>query len=82
VDDSYKQEQTAREVEKKGTEDFKHITEHPEDQTPYAVFLGWQLGLKGEKLFKLYNIIGGFYHGTTLSEKSVREKGIMIREEK
>jgi hypothetical protein len=74
----FEDEKISRELDAKMTKDSAHIARHPEDQTPYAAYLGEQDdGVGGH--FSLYNITGGFYHGTTLSEKAVKEKRIMIK---
>jgi len=43
-------------------------------------FIGWQTGINGEPLFRLFNVIGGPYHGSTVSDKTLESWGVEIPE--
>lgn len=46
---------------------------------PTAEFLGWQRGSNGEKVFALFNIRGNHERsGSTVTEKTLRELGILV----
>ena len=47
---------------------------------PYAVYIGWQRGWKDKKLFKLYNVVGGELHNSTVSEETLKKNNIKIKE--
>lgn len=78
----FEDEKISRELDRKMTEDEYKMSKSPEGfQTfePYAVYIGEQDDFKGGH-FSLYNIVGGKYDKTTMSEKSIKELGIRIKE--
>ena len=48
---------------------------------PYAIFKGWQDDIKGRPPMALYNIVGGPRHGSTVSARTLKEEGIVVRED-
>lgn len=47
-----------------------------------AIFIGWQLNSAGQKVFPLFNIIGGERNGSTVTDKTLISLGIEIPEVK
>jgi len=41
-------------------------------------FIGWQTGIEGEPLFPLFNVVGGPYDGSTVSDKTLKSWGVEV----
>jgi len=41
-------------------------------------FIGWQTGIEGEPLFPLFNVVGGPYDGSTVSDKTLESWGVEV----